>query len=418
MKETRNVRDSLPCAPSREHGGILLAAMIVTLLVTTVVIAAAYESGMRLRSRHDMGDGSLALIYAQAGIENAARLTDGSDTWRADLPTPTWIDGKSLDEGTFTVNATDPEDGDVLVKGVSASSSVDTLRLTSTASIGGLTRSLATDFVPFPHAALRYVGYSNTTIDLQNVDIEGQLRANGDVLDQGGALLAGNITTIDGATVSASLQDLNTTVFYVPGKEFMPVVDYSWFKAAGKQISLPVSHVIMNCVISDESNPFGAVSPLGLYWIEAGGDVVFWNVYISACIVITSASKVIVGDWSGNTTYFYHRSIDPDRYPALLTDGDLWMYIEDGGSATLKIDGEMTTVGCGLEGIFYTTKEFWGPQLNASSPIEVKGAFMAEKLHILGPGTHIEHHPGLHRNPIAQMNGEGLRPVPGSTREQ
>ncbi|MCK4305111.1 MAG: hypothetical protein KAY24_12810 [Candidatus Eisenbacteria sp.] len=414
--------DSSPCitsdAPSGARGSILLAAMIVTLLVTMLVIGAAYEAGMRMETRQQLRGSTEALVYAQAGLENGARLTISSRTWGTDLGTGTWISAKPIGNGTVTVVATDPEDGMIEPDGSAGSSTADTVRLSSAATAANFTRSLVADYVPFPHEALRQVAYGRDYIGLQGVDVEGRLRSNGSVLDQGsGVLVRGDITTLTGETVSASLDDADTDVFFVSDSLTMPAVDFSWFQDAGEEVGLPMSGFFLNSVFTRDSNPNGSPSARAIYWIDAaGGDVYFYQVAAEACIVVLNANDVIVGSWLSQAYRYYHRSPDPDRLPALLVQGNLHMKIK-ADSLTFSMGGADTTVACGLEGVFYCTGELWGPQLYATDPIKVEGALLADELHLIGPGTLIRHDPDLNMNPLAELTQPGLRLVADSTRE-
>lgn len=414
--------DSSPCTTSEakagkgQRGGILLAVIVITLLTTMLIMGAAHEVGMRLETRQRMRSGSVALISAQAGLENAARLAMSSSSWATEMATPTWIHDKPIGEANVTVVATDPEDGVIEPNGALGSSSADTVRLTATADLGSLSRVLVGDYVPLPHKALRHVLYAGSDLHMQQVDVEGRLRANGDVLDVGGALLRGDIITLAGDSVTASLDDDDTDIFYVADTLFMPEVDFSWFQAAGEEIA-PFMGWIANVAITPTENPYGSPSARGIYWIDAeGGDIYFYRVAIDACIAVLNANDVVIGSWMASSQPYFHRSPDPDRLPALVVDGNLQMNIE-GGTISVLVEGTPVTLNCGLRGVFYCTGEFWGPQMYASTPITVNGAILADEVHVLGPGTLIRHDPGLNMNPLAELTRAGLRFVPNSTRE-
>lgn len=400
-----------------QRGSVLLAVLLVTLLATTLVTGAAYETGSRLARGAALRDGTLALAAAQAGIETAARMAAADGAWRATLGDGLWIDGLPIDEALVSVLAADPEDGQIAVIGALKSSSADPVRFTATALARGVSRSLESTCLPIPHPALRCVGFSATTIALQGVAIEGRLRAGGDVTHAGGATLHGDITTVTGASVAAELDDYDTDVHYAPAALALPAVDFAWFQAAGKRITVPITRTIANAVITPTRNPYGPVSPNGIYWIDAGNATVyFYNSAIEACIAIRNAGEVIVGDWFGNPTYYYHRSPDPDRLPALLVEGDLTMRIEAGGNLG-GAGGLVPSITSDLEGVFLCTGTFRGPQLGAASPISCRGSFLAQAAHFSGPGTLLRHRPELDLRPLAELTVPGLRPLPGTTRE-
>jgi hypothetical protein len=397
-----------------ERGGVLLAALIATLLATMLVMGAAYEAGTRLETRIRLRDGALGLVAGQAGLENAARLANASASWRSTLVSSIWIQDKPIGDAMVTVTALDPQDGDIRVRGVSESSSADSVELTATTQVGEILRTLTATYVPLPHPALRNVIFGATYMEFDGVSVEGRLRSNGNVVHVGGASIHGNITTLNGASVSSSLDDSDTDIFRDAATMALPAVDFTWFRDAGEQILLPVNRLISNTIITPSSNPLGTASANGIYWIDAGnGDLYLYNVAVEACIAVLNADDVSIG-WSGTTTRYYHHSPDPDRLPAMLVDGDLRMYIEAGGSFTIPGGSVVTS---DLEGVFYCTGYFYGPQVDASTPISVDGAIIANEVYLVGPGTTIRHAPHLNRDPLVELTKPGLRLVPGSTRE-
>lgn len=399
-----------------ERGGVLLAVLLVTLLTTMLVMGAVYEAGVRLERRVGLRDGALALAAAQAGLEDAARLATTTTDWRANLMNGLWIEQKPLGDASISVDAEDPLDGEIRRDGALISSSADSVRLTATAALRGIARSRQATYLPFPHEALRYVGFSATTLGLQNVALEGRLRASGAVAHQGGATLHGDVTTLAGQSISADLDDLDTDFHYAANALALPAIDFAWFQAAGERITLPYNRTIANTVITANRNPYGSPSAAGIYWIDAGRtSVYFYNVAVEACLVIRNATTVTIGDWYGGTTYYYHHTPDPDRLPALLVEGHLTMRIEAGGTLG-GAGGLVPGIRSDLEGVFACTGTLWGPQDSAVAPIECDGAFLANELHLLGPCTRIRHRPELDLQPLAELTGVGLRLLPGTTR--
>ncbi len=396
---------------------MLLVALVITIFVTMLAMTAAHETGLRLASRRDQDQSAQALLYAQAGIENAAHLPLDVHSWRSTLGTGKWIENKGIGGGSFTVEATDPADGIIEIDGRVGSSGADTVRFAATGELSAALRGLRADYVPLPHAALRNAGYSRTTLALDGVAVEGRLRANGAVQDLGGTQVHGDITTLAGNPVSETLDDADTDIFFVSDSLSLPTVDFEWFRDAGGRISLPWHRTIRQTSITAASNPYGSPSPEGIYYIDAtNGDVYFEDVAIYACIAILKVRNVVIAELSGATTY-YHESPDPERLPALLVDGDLTMKIEEGGSLWFYVGGAWRPHASHISGAIFCTGTLWGPQIDALRPITVEGAFVADLLRLEGPGTLIRHDPTLNTNPLVGLHGEGLRIVPGSTRE-
>ncbi len=372
-----------------------------------LVVGAAYEAGMRLKRVSQMGSGTLASICAQAGTENAAWLAPREANWRMATFDPKVLNQKPIGSGVVTVMASDPTDGMLQVSGGTGSSDADTVRFTATADIDGVTRTLVTDFVPLPSKVLEYAVFSNTTVGLQDAYVEGRIRANGDVTDWGGGGVFGDITTVTGSVVSAGLDDDDTDLHMVADSLFMPVVDFNWFTMAGAKLTLPFDRVVDWAVIDASNNPHGSASPRAIYWINAsGGNVYFYRCAIRACIVILNANWVYFGGWSNWAAEIILESPDPDRLPALVVDGNLVMQIE-AGSFTLG----MQTYESHIDGVVYCTGELWGPQYEADDPILVKGALLANEIHVMRAGTAVQHDTNLNINPMVGLTGLGLRPV-------
>ena len=405
------------CTTSRrERGSVLLTATVVTLLATMLVMSLAHEAGLRLEARQMLRYGAAALAVAQAGLEAGARKATASTTWRSD-PT-TWLSQRAVGDGAVDVTASDPADGHVEVSGALGSSSADGVRLTASASVRGLTRVLRADYLPLPHAALGSAVYSQTYVRIQGVGVEGRVRANGDVLDYGAASVRGDITTLTGSTVSPTLDDADTDVFYTASGLAIPAVGFAWFQAAGERISLPVSRVISNTRITTSYNPYGSASARGIYWIDAGGgDVLLSQVAIQACLAVLNARTVNVCTSLGAPTAFSHHSPDPDRLPAMVVQGDLKMRVEGGVSIVLMVGSAPVSYASGLQGVFFCTGNFQGPQLDCATPITVDGAFLGNTVSLVGPGTLVRHDPNLNLYPVVEMTRPGLRLVPDTTLE-
>ncbi len=403
---------------ARERGGILLAALVVTMLAATLLIGASYDATMRLRMRDAMQDGAMALVCAQAGLENAQRMASTDTTLTTMDVAPLWISNKTVGQGAVSVVGSDPGDGLMAPLGASLSSSADTVRLTATGNVGPVTRTLAAEYVRLPHGAMRNVVYSRTALDLGGVTVEGRLRANGAVTLISAADIFGDITTLLGQTVSVALDDGNTDIFYVTTTLGMPAVDFTWFRDAGERITLPVTRTISNRYYGPGDCMGATPSPEGIYWIDAsGGTVTLQNIAVVGTLAILNASTVYIGSAAGATTSYYHEPADPLRMPALLVQGNLSMYVE-GNAYSFTILGTTYNVTCGVKGVIYCTGTFWGPQTNALVPGSYEGAIIANEVHLRGPGrTLIRHDPDYNLDPITEFTLSGLRLVPGTRRE-
>jgi hypothetical protein len=401
-------------ARERERGGILLAALVITALAATLLIGAAYDATMRLRMRDKVQDGAMALVCAQAGLENAQRMASTDTTLTMTDLAPLWINNKPVGRGAVSVTALDPGDGMIAPSGASLSSTADTVRLSAA---GQVTRTLTAEYVRLPHGAMKQAVYSRTTIGLDGITVEGRLRAHGAVTLLTTADIYGDITTLTGQTITAALDDGNTDLHYVADTLGMPAVDLDWFHDAGQRITLPMTRTLSNKVYGPSVNPSGPASPDGIYWIDAaGGDVYLQNVAVIGTLAVLNANTVYIGTALGATTNYYHEPADPVRMPALLVEGNLSMYIE-GNTFSFTLSGTPYNLPCGIKGVIYCTGVLWGPQVNASHKATFTGSIIAHEVHLRGPATLIRHDEDFNLDPIAGLTLSGLRLVPGTRRE-
>jgi hypothetical protein len=152
-----------------------------------------------------------------------------------------------------------------------------------------------------------------------------------------------------------------------------------------------------------------------------GGTIVLANLAVHATIAILDANEVIIHDPAGALlgnpeTRYYHQTPDPNRLPALVVQGDLRMCIRGRGTLTLNDKDGTTQVKSSLNGVFYCTGTFKGPQLDASQALDLDGAIIASDVKIYGDTLRIRHDPRLNTTPLAELSGTGLRPVPGTAK--
>lgn len=412
-----------PAAPAgvhpraRERGGILLAALVVTMLAATLLIGAAYDATLRLRLGDQLEDGAMALVCAQAGLENAQRLASTDTTLTMTDCAPLWISNKTVGHGLVSVTALDPGDGTVPPDGATGSSAADTVQLSATGQVGALTRTLAAEYVRWPHEAMKQAVYSRTTIDLSGVTVEGRLRANGAVTLNSTSDIYGDITTLLGKSVTAGLDDDDTDILFVTDTLGMPAVDFDWFHDAGQTITLPVTRLLSNKVYGPGVNPSGTASPDGIYYIDAtGGDVYLLNVAVIGTLAVLNANTVHIGSSLGVPTNYYQVPHDRVRMPALVVQGNLSMYVE-GNPYAFSVGATPYSVTCGVTGVIYCTGTFMGPQVNATLPGTFEGAIIAHQVRLYGPGALVRHEEAYNLNPIAGLTASGLRLIPATRRE-
>ena len=130
-----------------------------------------------------------------------------------------------------------------------------------------------------------------------------------------------------------------------------------------------------------------------------------------------NAHRVYVCTTLGEPTAYYHHSPDPDRLPALLVQGDLTMRVEGGLSIMLVVGSTPVLYASGLQGVFFCTGGFRGPQIDCATPFTLDGAILGNPVSLVGPGTLMRHDPNLNLNPVVELTRAGLRLVTGTTQE-
>ncbi len=320
------------------------------------------------------------------------------------MGTGNWITSRSLGEAEVTVAASDPADGQIELVGSALSSDADTVRFSATSTYREIQRTLTADYLPYPHDALAHVVYSQSTIGLQDVNLVGDLRANGDVNDWGVSQVFGDITTTTNGSIEASLFDSDTDTTFVADSLYLPAIDFDWLFAAAEPLTVPADRAFSSEALTPTYNLWGSTSAAGLYSIDGNGSyVVLHAMYVEACLVVKNVTRLYVCTPHGGTTYFYHTSPDSTRWPALFVDGNVEMRIEEGSWLVMHPTLGMMEITSSLDGVFACTGDFWGPQRYANRPITMTGAILAGEAHILGPGTTIIYDTDFNDTPLVEL---------------
>ncbi len=400
---------------THQNGGVLLAALIITLLSTTLILTAAHNSGTRMESSHLLQEGQFALMYARMGLEFAACYLSAHDDWRInDLNGGLIVNDVPFENSYLTIVAVDPDDG-IIERDTHGSSTIDPVEITSKCTVGPVTRTVKALYRPVPHEALRYAIYSNKKTVLEDIFIQGRIRSlTGNLDDNGGVNITGNLTVEPGRKYPDSWIDGDTAIFFIEPEASLPVVDFDWYVTRG----MTISHTSfkMSSKITSSDNPFGTESSEGIYVIDCGNNDIIWiDAYIEACLVFVNVRTVYLGNASNQSDY-YHVSPDPASLPAMIVDGRLEMYIS-GDYVSGSITG-MGDVKSYLGGVFFATDCIKGPQLCGGTPFEVKGSFISKEVRCIAePGTRFQHDMDLNQALIHEFTGNALRPVANSLEE-
>lgn len=417
-------RSSSPPPARRTHrderGSILLAVLGVTLLTTSIAIAVGYRTAIAVRAANRLADAVAASSHARAGLEAALHLVGDEPGWRTDRGEGVWIDTDALGS-RITVSARDAVDGSIAVDPAILSTDADPVRLRARVRRGEVIRTVEADGIPQPHPALACAAVGVSEVRLLGGRVEGRVWSAGTILHDGVTELVGDVLASPGELVAATLADDDTAILRVSDPATLPGPDLGFFRDAGEEIPLPASRILSGVVFSSTSNPLGAISPHGLYWIDAdGGDVILTEVCVLGTLAVLDATEVRVEDpyatGLDRGTAYEHRAVNP-ALPALLVEGDLRLSLSGERVAMVTGDDGMRRVTSAISGVVLATGRLRGPQVDTVGEVFLHGSIIADRLELVSDEARLRHDPTLDANPVAGFVIATLRPVAGSTRE-
>lgn len=98
---------------SRRRASIYAAVLLTSTFVVTVGLTAVAAVRLQGRTLEDTGATQAARLLAQAGLDYALQKIATTSTWRADVAGGGWAGRIPFGNGEFTLNITDPVDGDL-----------------------------------------------------------------------------------------------------------------------------------------------------------------------------------------------------------------------------------------------------------------------------------------------------------------
>ncbi|MFO7898829.1 MAG: pilus assembly PilX N-terminal domain-containing protein [Planctomycetota bacterium] len=399
-----------PRARSR-RGVLFIAALVLLAGMSVVIIALAHEVALELRMSEAVIESDQAQEIAKLGIGQIRYLANNDPDWRTTYSSGEWVTDKPACGGTFSASGIDP-DGDL------ADCPIDPVAATSVASYRGVTRRLSATLNPPVHESMMFLAYASDEIRL-----EGDCRVYGDlcskqVLWESGAVdHRGNIYAEKPGNVSDQLKDADTDVRSYETAPSLPGIKYDWFVARGKQISPPIQdgkYLIEDKVISPEDNPHGFASPDGIYYVGGDKELRIVRCHITATLVVLTKKKVFVEDAC------VHAPASPE-YPALVMEHELFYDLDQNLSeidsgVDFNRDGDKSdTFTPSITGVVYAKTSITGLQWQGgTNVVRFKGAFVSEKVHLIGDGCIFEQDPDLSTGLVHQFQGDGLELVTGS----
>jgi len=104
----------MTAAGSTTRRGSVYLAVLGTVAMVTIVAASALLA-IRIERRSVVTDDNTAeaRLYARAGIEMGMRRIAADPAWRRTLGSGDWYTQQPIGKGSFTLNVTDPSDGNI-----------------------------------------------------------------------------------------------------------------------------------------------------------------------------------------------------------------------------------------------------------------------------------------------------------------
>ncbi len=298
---------------NNRRGSVYVAVLGTAMLVTVIGTSAVWAVRIQRRSAQAANELSDARHHAQSAVDLGRYLIQQNPNWRQIFPNGTWISERTIGGGTFTLQVTDPNDGNL------NDSQYDPVILTGTGIKGQARHKVQLTLAPNiqPLKALNTCLHASDKVKINGgkmITVVGAPLSTNGTLDNDG--------TIDGNAEAASIEDFGTITGTLtvpaPSKQMPDAAIFDTYK--NKATVIPFTGIIDKRVISPGSNPWGATNPEGLYFIDTGGnDLTIRNTRINGTLVVRATGKRVILD---NAVFLHNYKSD---YPVLIVEGNVEM---------------------------------------------------------------------------------------------
>jgi hypothetical protein len=370
--KTRHGRPALPCPARWSHrdarsGGTYLLVLATTLLASVMGMGALLVVRTQVRTEAQMEQISQTRWDVLSAIDLGRRWIASDVNWRANRSTGVWADRWAIGDGTFSLEASDPIDGNI------GNRPHDPVILRATANRGNVRQLMETrlNAQPTPLPALRHALHTGgqLSIDSGHTLTAASASTNGSLYNLGA--IVGNIEAGSSAAtgvVSGSIQ------IGVPPKAFPASTTPEMYASLGTTIC--PGDRIENRVLSPNANPWGTPNPDGVYVVRASQDLTICNSRIVGTLVVicpgctvTISSRVLMETSRAD-------------YPALIVVGKLVLSYESGSS---KLSEVATGVNFNPSGTPFEGQS--DTDAIDEYPSEIRGlVHVTEKVHINAKG--------------------------------
>jgi hypothetical protein len=305
------------------------SAYILILGVSMIVAALAYGALLVTRAKGrtavELSDAAQARQYARDAIELGRVWISQDVNWRTNRTSGVWVSNQPIGSGTFTLEASDPLDGNI------ANLPHDLLVLKATAAKGNARHVLQVTLQARPVAlpVLQYalhVGGELNISTAKTLDVTGGTASTDGALKNDGTIL-GNI---DVATVANIGTVSGTQTIGSPPKGVPSASIFERYAALGTLIS--PGAVMQQVVLGPGYNPYGTPNPYGVYVVRPSSAFLVENcrVYGTLVVICPPGNRVTIDK------AVLMQACRSDM-PALLVQGEAEIRFDSGPAALSEL---------------------------------------------------------------------------------
>lgn len=306
----------------REQGHKRGTAYLLVLIAVLVTVAIGVTGAMVHKSRREhlirASEIEHARQIAQAGLELAVAYIQADDSWRTLRGLGVWMDEEPLLDGVVAVTAHDPD-------GNATDDDLDDITLISEGRYGVAVQRVSATLTPIP-VAMDCLNFASSSAG--NTGFEKVVTANAPIASNGsmGALLATVYADVYAGTSITGITFARSKYAYSGTRQHPASTVFDWYVANGTAISrssLPGGNV-EKCLLSPNSNPYGATNPRGIYVIDCAGQ----NIKVRDCRIEGTLVLLNVKSDSTIENTINMKPAEP-TLPALLVKGAFTIKPED-----------------------------------------------------------------------------------------
>ena len=396
---------------------------MTSMLVTVIGLSAVLAQRVQRRTINGASDAVQARYCAEAGIDLALHIIEQVPQWRHFYPHDVWFAPQAMGGGTVKWKLRDEADGNI------ANGDTDPVRIVAWGMVGDAIQKVSVVVEPAPGEPLDVLQTA--------IYATGDITASSTVTAVGGPFATAGVYTNNGETIGDVEAALVVNLGIITGTitEWAPPRDmpsgnvFDTYHAMATEI--PFVDTMQMVLLSSASNPYGPVSPNGVYYINVPPLAILQldKVRIVATLVVdlglgaTLRTKgSVVWDSPG------------DNYPILVVNAGAGAQLDLNGTTQPLKEGNTQTnfnppgtpyngesdsdiadvYPAELHGLIHVL----GPAatVNMGSGIQVRGTVVAEGYVLLGSGTDVIIDPRIYQDPppgyTAPSTEMGI--VPGS----